>query len=154
MNRVAVQPGRVEAPPSADARRVLVLVADDEPITVELMVVVLRHAGYEVDGVTTCFDALAHAAADTAPDVILLDAMMPFMTGLQVCRELRAMPHAADLRIGIFSSADESDVDWRGAGADGFLAKPFDVRALPRFVESLLAPPDAATPGAGPGAAP
>ena len=137
MTRAA--PSTSTGPRAAPTRGVLVLIADDEPVTVELMTMVLRHAGFEVDGVTICFDALERAASAPLPDVILLDAMMPFIAGLEVCRRLRAMPGGDAWPIGIFSSADETDVDWRGAGADGFLAKPFDMRALPQFVERLLA---------------
>ena len=116
-----------------------ILVADDEAVTVELITVVLRHAGFEVVGVTTCFDALAKALDDPAPDVILLDALMPFLSGIEVCRRLRALERTRATPIGIFSSADEGDVRWADAGANGFLPKPFNVRNLPQFVTALAA---------------
>ena len=118
-------------------RRGRVLVADDEPVTVDLVAFILRQVGYEVVGVTTCFQALAVALEPPMPDVILLDAMMPFLSGLDVCGRLRALPATADVPIGIFSSADEVDVRWRAAGADGFLGKPFAIDAVPRFVADV-----------------
>lgn len=122
------------APPVPQGR---VLVADDEVVTVDLLSFILRQAGYEVVGVTTCFQALAVALEPPLPDVILLDAMMPFLSGLDVCGRLRALPPTADTPIGIFSSADEADVRWQAVGADGFLGKPFAIEAVPRFVAAV-----------------
>lgn len=134
----APQPGAA-GPTEAGARALRVLVADDEAVTVELITFVLHHAGCDVVGVTTCFDALARALDDPLPDVILLDALMPFLSGLEVCRRLRALERTRTVPIGIFSSADEGDVAWAAAGANAFLPKPFNVRRLPAFVRALAA---------------
>lgn len=132
----APEPATDGPAPSAPTR---VLVVDDEAVTVDLLTFILRHAGYEVEGVTTCFDALARALATPQPDIILLDALMPFVSGVEVCRRLRAMMPPPQAPIGLFSSADEADVPWRQAGADGFLAKPFSVTVLADFVQQLHA---------------
>jgi DNA-binding response OmpR family regulator len=71
--------------------------------------------------------------------VILLDVMMPDLDGRDTCRALK-MGHALQsIPVILFSSADEHDVHWRGAGADAFPQKPFSIRALPDFVRSVLA---------------
>jgi DNA-binding response OmpR family regulator len=79
-----------ETPPSIDSRpidvvRSRVLVVDDNARTQEAIALYLRHAGYEVDVAATGPDALAFAA-QRAPDLIVLDVMLPGLSGLDVCR--------------------------------------------------------------------
>jgi two-component system alkaline phosphatase synthesis response regulator PhoP len=114
-----------------------VLVADDEPATAELMATVLTLSGYEVVAVTSSYAALA-AAKERRPQLVFLDVMMPFKDGRELCRILRGDPDFATIPIVLFSSADEADVDWRGAGATEFLQKPFRIRTLPTLASRLL----------------
>ncbi|HSJ15079.1 MAG TPA: response regulator [Longimicrobiales bacterium] len=113
-----------------------VLVADDEPMTAELLALVLAFNGYEVVQAHDGREALERARA-VRPDVVLLDVMMPRLAGPDVARRLRSDPELADVPVVLFSCVDESDVDWRGAGADLFLQKPVDIRALPDVVRRL-----------------
>ena len=75
------------------------------------------------------------------PDVVLLDWMMPRMTGLEVCRELRSIPSIARTPVILLTAkADELDIR-RGltAGADDYIIKPFSPRDLMTRVHSVLA---------------
>ena len=126
-------------PGAAPAR---VLVADDEPAITTLMADMLGYAGFSVLRAHGGAEALVLARAER-PDLILLDVMMPDLDGRDACRALK-MDHALQhIPVILFSSADERDVHWRGAGADAFLQKPFSIRGLPDFVRGLLRAPDA-----------
>lgn len=121
-----------------------VLVADDEPLTAEMMALVLAFTGFEVVEAHDGQQALERTR-ETRPDVVLLDHMMPELTGTEVARTLKQDPETCDTPVVLFSCVDESEVDWRGAGADLFLQKPLDVRRLPEVVKRLAGQaPDAA----------
>lgn len=123
-------------PQAAPAR---VLVADDEPAITTLMADMLAYAGFAVLRAHGGAEALVLARAER-PDVILLDVMMPDLDGRDACRALK-MDHALQhIPVVLFSSADERDVHWRGAGADAFLQKPFSIRELPDFIRRFVPP--------------
>ena len=117
------------------ARRVLV--ADDERSTAELFALILAHTGYDVVVAHDGEDALRKVRA-SPPDVILLDEKMPFKRGSEVARELRADPSLSNKIVVLFSSVDETETNWRDAGADLFLQKPVDIRSLPQIVGTLI----------------
>jgi two-component system response regulator VicR len=114
-----------------------VLVADDEPLTAEMLALMLRFRGFEVvcayDG-----DEALRCALELKPDIVLLDVIMPGREGLEVTRLLRDDPELAGRPMVLFSSEDESEIEWRQAGATLFLQKPLDVLALPELVQRLL----------------
>lgn len=114
-----------------------VLVADDEPLTAEMLALVLAFRGFEVVQAHDGKQALDRAL-ETRPDVVLLDHMMPELTGTEVARTLKQHPGFRNTFVVLFSCVDESDVDWRAAGADLFLQKPLDVRRLPEVVQRLV----------------
>jgi CheY-like chemotaxis protein len=68
---------------------------------------------------------------------VLLDFMMPQLTGAEVARTIREDPQLAETPVVLFSCVDESEVDWRGSGADLFLQKPMDMRRLPEMIDRL-----------------
>jgi DNA-binding response OmpR family regulator len=115
-----------------------VLVADDEPAITTLMGDMLAYAGFGVLRAHGGAEALTLARTER-PDVILLDVMMPDLDGRDTCRALKMDRALQHIPVVLFSSADERDVHWRGAGADAFLQKPFSIRALPEFIRSVLA---------------
>lgn len=117
------------------ARRVLV--ADDERSTAELFALILSHTGYDVVIAHDGEEALRKVRA-AQPDVILLDEKMPFKRGSEVARELRSDPSFANKVVVLFSSVDETEMNWRDSGADLFLQKPIDIRSLPSVVASLI----------------
>lgn len=118
-----------------------ILVVDDEPNVADLVGVVLEPEGMRVVPATDGVEAI-RAAERESFDVILLDVMMPEVDGVEVCRRLREDPEQAATRIILCSAAEESSVGWKEAGADAFLAKPFDLKTLCRLIDRLTADED------------
>ncbi len=114
-----------------------VLVADDEPMTADLLAYMLDHRGFEVISAFDGMEALERIR-EMRPDAVVLDVLMPAMHGYDVARALRSDPELRHLPVVLFSSADESDVEWEAAGADMFLQKPIDICALPDMVQRLI----------------
>ena len=116
-----------------------VLVADDDADIRDLVAFKLEQAGFDV---ITAEDgpAALSAAHDKSPDVAVLDISMPGMSGLDVCRMLRADPSTADMMIIMLTArAQETDVEGGfSAGADDYLVKPFSPRELTSRVQALL----------------
>lgn len=119
------------------ARRILVV--DDTPMNVKLLVDLLQSAGYDCTAAASGAEALVGMAA-APPDLVLLDVMMPGMTGFEVCERLRAQPSTALLPVVLVTALDGKDDRVRGieAGADDFLTKPINKHELLARVKSLL----------------
>ncbi len=117
-----------------------VLVADDDRDIRELVAMKLRGAGYEVTTVENGPDALA-SALEAVPDLAILDIMMPGLTGIDVCRELRASEETRTLPIILLTAkAQEADVEVGfSVGADDYVVKPFSPRELASRVQAVLA---------------
>jgi DNA-binding response OmpR family regulator len=117
-----------------------ILVADDDMDIRDLVAFKLEQAGYDVTAVDDGLAALT-AARMAPPDLVLLDVMMPGMSGIDVCRELRGDPVTAKLPIILLTArAQEGDVEVGfGAGADDYVVKPFSPRELLTRVEAVLA---------------
>jgi CheY-like chemotaxis protein len=119
---------------------VRVLAVDDDPTILRLLEVNLEMDGHEVHTAADGQQALDRIA-DVAPDVVLLDVMMPELDGWQVCERLRADERFAHLPI-VFLSARAQEVDLtRGdaVGADAYVTKPFDPLGLVQLIERLAA---------------
>lgn len=116
-----------------------VLIVDDDPDIRDVAAMKLALAGLDVRAECDGERGLA-AALEMRPDLVLLDWMMPNMTGLDVCRELRAAPETAGTTIILLTArAQESDIE-RGfsAGADDYIVKPFSPRELVTRVTAAL----------------
>jgi CheY-like chemotaxis protein len=115
---------------------VRVLVVDDDPVIVELLVLNLELEGHEAITASDGREAV-RLVHDAAPDLLLLDVMMPELDGFAVCRELKQDPATADLPVVLLSArAQESDlVRGTAAGADAYVTKPFDPFELVRLLE-------------------
>ena len=116
-----------------------VLVVDDTPANVKLLADLLAIKGYAVATASSGEEALAKVEAEK-PDLILLDVMMPGMSGYDVCRQLRADAETALLPIVLVTSLDPQQERIKGiaSGADDFLAKPINQPELFARVQSLL----------------
>jgi CheY-like chemotaxis protein len=119
-----------------------VLVADDSETILLLLRTRLEMEGYEVstaaDG-QEVVEALAGAGPDQQPDLILLDAMMPRMSGLDVLRTLRDEGRDTPILIVSAHRADETLTEAEGLGADGCVAKPIDFEDLLGRIANLTA---------------
>jgi two-component system OmpR family response regulator len=114
-----------------------ILVVDDEPSITDLLSTALRYLGYQVTTASTGFAAL-DAAAGAAPDLVVLDVMLPDIDGFEVCRRLRA---ARDFVPVIFLSARDTEDDRVTGfvrGGDDYVTKPFSLEELTLRISALL----------------
>lgn len=104
-----------------------VLLVDDEPANLKLLLTILKSKGYQISTATNGQEALQLAAEDP-PDVILLDVMMPGMNGFEVAQALKAAQETSHIPIIMVTALRERDERLRGlaAGAEDFLTKPVD----------------------------
>ncbi len=108
------------------------LVVDDDPDMVELLLGVLEHAGYEARSASNGMEALA-AVAEHRPALVLLDMLMPIMDGWACARELRGL-YGPDLKIIVVTAAEHARAWAEEVGADGVLPKPFKLGELLQLV--------------------
>ena len=116
-----------------------VLVVDDSTDGLEMLTEYLTFRGHEVVAAADGDTALKHAHK-RAPAVILMDLQMPGMTGWEATRQLKAHPATKDIIvIAITAHALQPDEGIaRKAGCDGFICKPFDIKAVGDAVGELL----------------
>jgi two-component system response regulator MtrA len=117
-----------------------ILVADDDVDVRTLIVLKLESSGHEVVGVEDGAAAV-EACRELRPDLVVLDMMMPGMSGLDACAAIRADPDLAGTPVVLLTArAQAADVDaGLAAGVDEYLTKPFSPRELAGRVEALLA---------------
>jgi two-component system OmpR family response regulator len=114
-----------------------ILVVDDEPAITDLLATALRYMGYRVSTAASGRDAL-DAATSAAPDLVVLDVMLPDIDGFEVCRRLRA---ARDFVPVIFLSARDTEDDRVTGfvrGGDDYVTKPFSLEELTLRIGALL----------------
>lgn len=116
-----------------------ILIADDNPQGVELLEAYLAGSDYELRTAADGDQTLREVAA-CQPDLILLDIMMPRISGFEVCKRLRADPATRDIAVLMITALDQpSDIDRAvEAGTDDFLSKPINKNELLLRVRSLL----------------
>ncbi len=117
-----------------------ILIADDEPNIVTALEFLLQKSGYQVDIARNGDEALA-LIASAAPDLVLLDVMMPSRSGYDVCRAIRGRPGGRRIKILMLSAKGGEAEARKGleAGADLYVMKPFSTRELVDKIKGLLA---------------
>lgn len=117
-----------------------VLVADDEPHIGRIIQLKLESGPYQVSLVSDGRAALERIRGDEPIDVILLDIMMPYVSGLDVLAEIRSLPHRRDTPV-IILTAKGQDADRTRAievGATEFFTKPFSPKKLLARIDELF----------------
>lgn len=116
-----------------------ILVVDDEEDVRDVIAISLGKQGYEIDSVANGSAALARMH-EKAYDLVLLDVMMPSMTGIEVCRLAKADPAIAHVPIVFLTAKGGGDALAEGleAGALMYLQKPFTTEKLVRLIEAAL----------------
>ncbi|MEA2646570.1 MAG: two-component system, OmpR family, phosphate regulon response regulator PhoB [Chloroflexota bacterium] len=106
-----------------------VLVVDDDAPLLRVLALHLENEGYSVRTAPGGREALAQVALHR-PDIIVLDAMMPAMSGVEVCRQVRAMEHGDEIRVMMLTANSQVEEAAADAGADTFMTKPFSLVTL------------------------
>lgn len=116
-----------------------ILIADDEPNQLELLAFNLNQADFEVIRAGDGREAI-EMIEDHRPDLVILDWMMPQLSGIDVCRRLRSNRETKNLPVIILSARGEEDDRTLGLdiGADDYISKPFSPRELVSRVKALL----------------
>ena len=119
-----------------------VLVVDDDPAVREYVGDMLEMEGYDVRFAVDGPAALA-AIADARPDCLVLDVMMPGMSGHDVLAHVRQADGGPALPVVMLTAAADEKQSWQAwnGGVDYFLAKPFDAEQLLRYLDDLLRSP-------------
>jgi two-component system, OmpR family, phosphate regulon response regulator PhoB len=121
------------------AMKPLVLVVEDEAALGTLLRYNLERDGFRVAEARDGEEALI-VAAERKPDLVLLDWMLPVMSGIEVCRQIRRRPASRDLPVIMVTARTEDQDTVRGLnlGADDYITKPFSVDALLARMRALL----------------
>jgi len=116
----------------------ILIVEDEEPLTL-LLRYNLEAEGYTVEAAARG-DEAELKLAESVPDLVLLDWMLPGLSGIELCRRLRARPQTAQLPIIMLTARGEEDERVRGlaTGADDYIVKPFSVPELIARIRALL----------------
>ncbi|MDT5093430.1 MAG: two-component system, OmpR family, response regulator [Mycobacterium sp.] len=121
----------------ADGSPIHVLVVDDEPVLAELMTMALRYEGWTVSTASDGISAIASARKE-APDVVVLDVMLPDMSGLDVLRKLREQIPGLPLLLLTAKDALEDRIAGLTAGGDDYVTKPFSLEEVILRLRALL----------------
>lgn len=117
----------------------LILIVDDEPEVHTVLGKMLVREGYAIQSAYSAEEAFEKVKS-TKPDLIILDIMMPKVSGIEVCNKLKADPSTKDILILIVSARDaQADrIEGLTHGADDYVSKPFHLRSLVRKIEHML----------------
>lgn len=116
------------------------LVVDDNPVVLLALSEFMRAAGFEVAAGETGEEGL-RLARENAPDLILLDVVLPDVNGVELCRRIKVDPELKFLFVVLLSTSEtsaDSKISGLDAGADGYIARPIENRELLARVQALL----------------
>jgi signal transduction histidine kinase len=117
-----------------------ILIVDDNPVVLFAVSHLLKSEGFTVLEASTGREGLARARAE-APDLVLLDVMLPDIHGVELCRQIKTAPETSQLFVVLLSSIEtspDSQVTGLEAGADGYIARPIENRELIARVQAML----------------
>lgn len=115
-----------------------ILVVDDELASAEVLSLILEEEGYRTFCAASGPQAIARAR-ELGPQLVILDFMMPVMSGAEVARHLRESAQTRDIRIVMNSSLPEETVREHYADFDAFLRKPYNIDEALSLIAGLLA---------------
>ena len=121
----------------ADGQPVTVLVVDDEPVLAEMVSMALRYEGWTIATASDGVSALAAARAER-PDVVVLDVMLPDMSGLDVLHRLREENPGLPVLLLTAKDAVEDRIAGLTAGGDDYVTKPFSIEEVVLRLRALL----------------
>src|SRR5690242_15586409 len=116
-----------------------ILIVVDEGLLATVLSYIVEAEGYEVDAVARGDEADTRMR-ETTPDLVVLDWMLPGLSGIELCRRLRARPQTQSLPIIMLTARGEESERIRGlaTGADDYIVKPFSVPELLARIRALL----------------
>lgn len=112
-----------------------IFIADDDEAIVDATSLMLEVSGYEVT--STLNGAEVATALLSKPDLLLLDIWMSGVDGRDVCRQIKSQPETKNIPVLMVSASRDIKESALASGADAFLAKPFDMKALIENIEKL-----------------
>ncbi|BAV43716.1 two-component system response regulator [Mycobacterium ulcerans subsp. shinshuense] len=121
----------------ADGQPVSVLVVDDEPVLAEMVSMALRYEGWNIATASDGASAIASARAER-PDVVVLDVMLPDMSGLEVLHRLRKENPRLPVLLLTAKDAVEDRIAGLTAGGDDYVTKPFSIEEVVLRLRALL----------------
>jgi two-component system, OmpR family, phosphate regulon response regulator PhoB len=117
-----------------------ILIVDDEPDLVSTLEYNLEREGFVTRTALTAAEALELVEQEPIPDLVVLDLMLPDMSGTEVCRQIRQTPQTADVPVVMLTAKGEEIDRVVGfeVGADDYVVKPFSVRELMLRIRAVL----------------
>lgn len=117
-----------------------ILVVDDDPALQKLVVALLERSGMNVQSAMSAKEAAQHLRDHPLPDLMLLDLMLPEISGIEFLKQLRAKPQFNDLPVIILSALADPDQIREGlnSGADRYLTKPYLANNLVKTISEVL----------------
>lgn len=118
-------------------RHILLLLAEDDPKIAELLISLLKKDGFQVDHAQDGKEAILYSELNKY-DAVILDWMMPVITGLEVCQKLRFKGYTGGILILTAKDSLDDKVFGLDSGADDYIVKPFEYRELIARLKALL----------------
>ena len=136
---MTIEPPRGGIDGTAALAKPLILIVEDEAALATMLRYNLEKQGYRVEEAGDGQEALTRIA-EVQPDLVLLDWMLPVMSGIEVCRQIRRRPATRDLPVIMVTARTEDQDAVRGlnTGADDYIGKPFNMDALLARIRALL----------------
>jgi len=114
-----------------------IMLVDDDPQLRRVVSMFFELEGYNVVQAEDGREAI-DMLTEYVPDVILLDLIMPEVTGTEVCQHVRASKRLKEIPVVVFTAAEMKEEELTAAGADRFISKPYSLEGLRRVVRTLI----------------